>query len=71
MIQSPTKLKGYATAGYTSPEVDAMSDGIQTKEGLLRLDGHKLAWHYDRVQAWEMGDRFSPVTIDMATTRRC
>jgi MoaA/NifB/PqqE/SkfB family radical SAM enzyme len=35
------------------------------------LDGHKLAWHMDRVQAWERGERIAPITIDMALTRAC
>jgi MoaA/NifB/PqqE/SkfB family radical SAM enzyme len=35
------------------------------------LDGHKLAWHHERVQAWLRGERIAPVTIDCALTRRC
>ena len=41
-----------------------MSDG-------LILDGHKLAWHKDRVDAWLHGERIAPITIDCALTRRC
>ena len=37
----------------------------------LILDGTKIAWHLDRVQAWERGDRIAPITIDMALTRAC
>jgi len=37
----------------------------------LILDGHKLAWHQDRVDAWIRGERIAPITIDMALTRRC
>lgn len=37
----------------------------------LILDGHKLAWHKDRVDAWLNGERITPVTIDCALTRRC
>lgn len=37
----------------------------------LILDGTKLAWHMDRVQAWERGERIAPITIDMALTRAC
>lgn len=37
----------------------------------LILDGHKLAWHLDRVRAWERGERIAPVTLDMALTRAC
>ena len=37
----------------------------------LILDGTKLAWHLDRVAAWERGERIAPITIDMALTRAC
>ena len=37
----------------------------------LILDGHKLAWHEDRVDAWLKGERIAPITIDCALTRRC
>ncbi len=35
------------------------------------LDGTKIAWHLDRVRAWERGERIAPITIDMALTRAC
>ena len=37
----------------------------------LVLDGHKLAWHRERVQAWLRGERIAPITIDCALTRKC
>lgn len=37
----------------------------------LILDGHKLNWHKDRVEAWLKGERIAPITIDCALTRRC
>jgi MoaA/NifB/PqqE/SkfB family radical SAM enzyme len=37
----------------------------------LVLDGTKIGWHYDRVEAWEAGERFAPVTVDTALTRAC
>jgi MoaA/NifB/PqqE/SkfB family radical SAM enzyme len=37
----------------------------------LILDGHKLSWHMDRVKAWQNGEKFAPITIDCALTRRC
>jgi len=37
----------------------------------LILDGTKIGWHLDRVRAWERGERFAPITIDMALTRAC
>ena len=35
------------------------------------LDGHKLGWHNDRVEAWKRGERIAPVTIDLALSRSC
>ena len=40
-------------------------------ESELVLDGTKIAWHQERVEAWERGERIAPVTIDMALTRAC
>jgi len=37
----------------------------------LILDGHKLLWHKERVEAWLRGERIAPITIDCALTRRC
>ncbi len=37
----------------------------------LILDGTKIAWHQDRIAAWERGERIAPITIDMALTRAC
>lgn len=48
-----------------------MSESVQTKDGALILDSHKLSHHYDRVQAWEAGDRIAPVSVDMSLTRAC
>jgi MoaA/NifB/PqqE/SkfB family radical SAM enzyme len=39
-------------------------------QGLI-LDGHKLAWHKDRVEAYLAGERVAPITIDCALTRSC
>lgn len=35
------------------------------------LDGQKLLWHKERVEAWLRGERIPPITIDCALTRRC
>ncbi|CCK81673.1 radical SAM domain protein [Desulfobacula toluolica Tol2] len=35
------------------------------------LDGHKLAWHKDQIDAWLRGERIAPITIDCSLTRRC
>ena len=47
------------------------NNSIDTKEGKLILDSHKLSYHYDRVQAWENGERVAPISVDMALSRGC
>jgi len=47
------------------------STRVPTQHGDLILDSHKLAYHIDRVNAWESGERIAPVSIDMALTRAC
>ena len=48
-----------------------MTVAVQTREGALILDSHKLSYHYDRVEAWEAGARIAPVSVDMSLTRAC
>ena len=48
-----------------------MSKSVMTNDGELILDSHKLAYHMDRINAWESGERIAPVTVDMALTRAC
>jgi MoaA/NifB/PqqE/SkfB family radical SAM enzyme len=48
-----------------------MSAAVDTREGSLILDSHKLSWHMDRVNAWEAGERIAPVSVDMSLTRAC
>lgn len=48
-----------------------MSAAVQTREGALILDSHKLSYHIDRVDAWEAGERIAPVSVDMSLTRAC
>jgi len=45
--------------------------GVATNDGELILDSHKLSYHFDRIQAWEAGERIAPVSVDMALTRAC
>lgn len=44
---------------------------VKTTQNNLILDGHKLVWHGERVQAWLRGERIAPITMDCALTRRC
>lgn len=44
---------------------------VETNNGKLILDSHKLGYHFERVAAWEAGERIAPVSVDMALTRAC
>ncbi|MDB4316202.1 radical SAM protein [Cyclobacteriaceae bacterium] len=46
-------------------------DSIQTNEGALILDSHKLSYHTERIEAWEAGERIAPISVDMALSRAC
>ncbi len=48
-----------------------MAEIIKDEMSELILDGHKLNWHRERVEAWLAGERIAPITIDCALTRRC
>jgi MoaA/NifB/PqqE/SkfB family radical SAM enzyme len=37
----------------------------------LQLDGTKIGFYRDRVEAWKRGERIAPVTMDVAWTRKC
>ena len=37
----------------------------------LQLDGTKIGWYRDRVEAWRRGERVAPITMDVAWTRKC
>lgn len=39
--------------------------------GDIILDGTKVAWHQERLAAWQRGERIAPITIDCALTRGC
>ena len=47
-----------------------MSEGAQDLTKLI-VDGAKVGWHRDRVEAWHRGERVAPITMDIAWTRRC
>ncbi len=48
-----------------------MSSDLAKEHTKLILDGTKIAWHQDRIAAWERRERVAPITIDMALTRAC
>ena len=37
----------------------------------LILDGHKLFWHRERLEAWMRGERIAPISVDLALKRGC
>lgn len=45
--------------------------GASDNDSELILDGTKIAWHQERIAAWERGEKIAPITIDMALTRAC
>lgn len=47
-----------------------MTTLLNLDNGLI-LDGTKLAWHQDRVAAWQNGERIAPITIDCALSSNC
>lgn len=47
-----------------------MSEGAQELAKLI-VDGAKVGWHKERVEAWHRGERVAPITMDIAWTRRC
>lgn len=47
------------------------NNSVDTNEGKLILDSHKLSYHYDRLRQWENGDKIAPISVDMALTRAC
>ena len=48
-----------------------LNKSVKTSEGDLILDSHKVSYHYDRIEAWENGEKISPISVDMALTRAC
>ncbi len=50
---------------------DINKSSVQTKDGELILDSHKLSYHYERIEAWENGEKIAPVSVDMALSRAC
>jgi MoaA/NifB/PqqE/SkfB family radical SAM enzyme len=44
---------------------------FRTASERFRFDGHKLMYHLDRLAAWERGERFAPIHIDMGLTKFC
>jgi MoaA/NifB/PqqE/SkfB family radical SAM enzyme len=35
------------------------------------MDGNKMLWHLDRVQAWKAGEKFAPIHIDSGLSKGC
>lgn len=63
----PNFFRGYA---YFVENVGVQLWG-QFMNDRLVLDGTKLSWHGDRLEAWRAGERIAPLTIDCALTANC
>jgi len=46
---------------------DRHDDDLQN----LQLDGTKISWYRERVEAWKRGEKIAPITMDVAWTRQC
>jgi radical SAM protein with 4Fe4S-binding SPASM domain len=46
-----------------------MADGHP--DDAYRMDGHKLYWHLDRVEAWMRGEAIAPLHVDMGIATGC
>ena len=46
-------------------------DSKHDEERGIVLDGTKIQWHGERVEAWLRGEKIAPITIDMALTQAC
>ncbi len=44
---------------------------FRNKKERFRFDGHKMMHHLDRIQAWQEGEKFAPIHIDMGITKFC
>src|SRR5215469_5842967 len=67
-VPASGRLRGrvWEPAGDLGMNAPVILDGKE-----LILDGTKIAWHVDRLAQWERGERFAPVTVDIALTRAC
>lgn len=54
----------------TSP-MPELADRIVGSVHDLQLDGSKVGWYRDRVEAWARGEKIAPITMDVAWTRKC
>jgi MoaA/NifB/PqqE/SkfB family radical SAM enzyme len=43
----------------------------RNKPSRFRFDGHKMMHHLDRIAAWQNGEKFAPIHIDMGLTKFC
>jgi len=48
-----------------------LTDSAINPRERFHLDSTKIAYHKDRVEAWQRGEKVAPITIDMALTQKC
>ena len=69
--ESSIELNSRIESQIKSVESQELLDyGIDPRSA-FNLDTTKLAYHQERVDAWRMGKRVAPITIDMALTQKC
>jgi MoaA/NifB/PqqE/SkfB family radical SAM enzyme len=56
----------HAPEDYVIPALDQ-----RRKNDKFLMDGNKMLWHLDRVEAWQRKERFAPVHIDQGLSKGC
>ena len=69
------KLKDQEIQLKSDFELDQMikppTENERAKNDKFLLDGNKMLWHQDRVEAFHKGERFAPVHIDQGLSKGC
>ncbi len=70
-VEEQIGLVRLETAPAASVPNQFTGPSYRNKSERFRFDGHKMLHHLDRVTAWQNGERFAPVHIDMGLTKFC
>ncbi|MEO5340784.1 MAG: radical SAM protein [Magnetococcus sp. MYC-9] len=76
-LSSPSQEDDFSQAGPHAEAAEAFvpnrftGPSFRNPREKFRFDGHKMIYHLDRVAAWQRGERFAPVHIDMGLTKFC
>jgi len=68
-----SKISGVAQAhvALTAERAPTMPNADARKLDKYKMDGNKMLWHMERVQAWKNGERVAPLHIDAGLSKGC